>query len=195
MSVQEHYEFKIYGSDGGGNFFQNVIHYNAAVDDVDSIYNRLTGFITAWDAAVSTPLLAMMSQDCQIHAYSARKIDAGDTSARIILPFVADGAAINPGAPAGLALNLRLLSDGVTGQHNGHFYVAALHDEVFADDTLVATLTANALAAALLADIDWGTTNTASICIFERPSSFHNVTDVSPQASPAYLPRRARPFG
>lgn len=194
----EIYELRVYARDGGGNFFQNVLHYLVTEETpAVSPFKNAEDLLDAWNTAVTTAWVACYASDGVLDAISSRKVTPGSGGTSAVKPIFSFGTLTNATGTGCPAFNLRLIT-AHTPVREGHIYMGATTFDSWEEDlpTNIILTPMTALRTVLLNQISFGTAGTADLAVFSRKDgAAYEVQDIGFPLRVAQLPRRTRPFG
>lgn len=193
----EWYQLKIFSRDGGGNFFQNVLHYLVAEDPAGDTFSNAKELADAFHTGVTPKIAACMSSDSAIDAVYCRKIGPPPASGNTYTRTEGVNGTIVTAVMTGVtAVNFNFFT--THPKQHGHFYLGGLPNDMFADDILAGTHTVklNALITEFLLQLTWGAGGTANLALLSRKlNTMETVSAIEMATKSANLPRRIRPFG
>jgi hypothetical protein len=196
--MAEVYQLVIGGVDGGGNLWNNVMHYRTDAAPTGTPFDNAADLINKWILANESNLLAIQAADGGIDFYSARKASIGGGPTALRTSHSA-GTVTGPSDSAGLAANLRLIASTAPPRGNGHFYVGDIPSGLYVNDAWDPTY-ANDVATfanTLIAPFASGTTGGQwTPVIFPRPATgpSFDIDGVFLHPRAALMGRRTRPL-
>lgn len=194
MPTQGIYQLVVYGKGPADQPFVNVMNYVVSENDATIPFKNATDFIAGWRTAMETEYLDILPADCEVHAYTCKRIHPALSNAAMLQSAHA-GNIVGTSVCNGVGMDIAFIADGSTLASVGHIYTPAITDDMIDNGVWQATadVPAGNFVTAIKTQITFGT-NTANFIIYHKKThTWDIVTDGALRPKPILLNRRLRP--